>query len=66
MASSVMTLSTENSEDIECFGDVSTFHGFAGLPDILDHGDEAHVPNFLSTERVKGRMQQHFELMSRN
>jgi len=58
--------SPEDSEDIECFTDVSTCNSFAGLPDIFDHDDEAHVPDFPSTERVEGRMQQHFELMRRN
>ena len=53
-------------EDIECFTDVLTCNSFAGLPDIFDHGNEAHVPDFLSTERVEGRMQQRFELMCRN
>ena len=50
--------SPEDSEDIECFTDVSTCNSFAGLPDIFDHDDEAHVPDFLSTDRVEGRMQQ--------
>ena len=58
--------SPEDSEDIECFTDVSTSNGFAGLPDIFDHDDETQVPDFLSTERVEGRMQQRFELMCRN
>ena len=58
--------SPEDSRDIECFTDVSTCNDFAGLPNIFDHDDEAHVPDFLSTERVKGRMQQRFELMCRN
>jgi len=62
----VTALSPEDSEDIECFTDVSTCNSFAGLPDIFDHDDEAHVPEFLSTERVEGRMQQRFELMCRN
>ena len=66
MASSVMTLSTENSEDIECFIDISTCDSFAGLPNIFDYGDEAHMPEFLSTEHVEGRVQQRFELMCRN
>ena len=58
--------SPEDSEDIECFTDFSTCNSFAGLPDIFDDDDEAHVPDFLSTECVEGRMQQHFELMCRN
>jgi len=58
--------SPEDSEYIECFTDVSTCNSFAGLPDIFDHDDEAHVPDFLSTERVEGHMQQRFELMCRN
>jgi len=58
--------SPEDSEDTECFTDVSTCNSFAGPPDIFDHDDEAHVPDFLSTERVEGRMQQRFELMCRN
>jgi len=62
----VTALSTEDSEDIECFTDVSTCNSFVGLPDIFDHDDEAHVPDFLSTERVEGRKQQRFELMCRN
>jgi len=66
MASSVITLSTENSEDIECFIDISTCDSFAGLPNIFDYGDEAHMPEFLSTEHVEGRVQQRFELMCRN
>ena len=33
---------------------------------IFDNDDEAHVQDFLSTERVEGRMQQRFELKSRN
>jgi len=49
--------SPEDSEDIECFTDVSTCNRFAGLPDIFDHDDEAHVPDFLSIDRVEGRMQ---------
>ena len=31
-----------------------------------NYSDEAHVPDFLSIERVEGRMQQRFELMCRN
>jgi len=58
--------SPEDSEDIEYFTDVSTCNSFAGLPDFFDHDDEAHVSDFLSTERVEGRMQQRFELMCRN
>jgi len=58
--------SPEDSEDIECFTDVSTCNSFAELSDIFDHDDEAHVPDFLSTERVEGRMQQRFELMRQN
>jgi len=58
--------SPEDSEDIECFTDVSTCKNFAGLPNTFDHDDEAHVPDFLSTERVEGHMQQLFELMCRN
>jgi len=58
--------SPEDSEDIVCFTDVSTCNSFAGLPDIFDHDDEAHVPDFLSTERVEECMQQLFELMCRN
>jgi len=49
--------SPEDSEDIECFTDVSTCNSFAGLPDIFDHDDEAHVPDFPSTERVEGRIE---------
>jgi len=60
------TPSPEDSEDIESFIDVSTCNSFAGLPDIFDHDDEAHVPDLLSTERVEGRMKQRFELMCRN
>jgi len=41
-------------------------NSFTGLPDIFDHDDEAHVPDFLSTERIEGCMQQRFELMCRN
>ena len=33
---------------------------------IIDHDNEAHVPDFMSTECVEGRMQQCFELMCRN
>ena len=44
----------------------STCNSFAGLPGIFDHDDEAHVPDFLSTECVEGHMQQCFELMCRN
>jgi len=47
--------SPEDSEDIECFTDVVTCNSFAGLPDFFYHNDEAHVPHFLSTERVEGR-----------
>ena len=56
--------SPEDSEDIECFTDVSTCNSFGGLPDIFDHDDEAHVPDLFSTERVEGRIQLCFELMS--
>ena len=62
----VTALSSEDSEDIECFTEVSTCNSFAGLPDIFDQDDEAHVPDFLSTERIEGRMHQRFELMCRN
>ena len=55
----------ENLEDIY-LTDVSTSNRFAGLLDDFDHSDEAHVPDFLSIERVEGRMQQRFELMCRN
>jgi len=33
----VTTLSPENSEEIECFTDVSTCNSVAGLPKIFDH-----------------------------
>ena len=46
--------------------DVSTCNSFSGLLDDFDHSDEAHVPDFLSNERVEGRMQQRFELVCRN
>ena len=46
----------ENHEDIY-LTDVSTCNSFAGLVDDFDHGDEAHVPDFLSNERVEGRRQ---------
>jgi len=62
----VTALSPEDSEDIECFTDVSTCNSFARLPDIFDHDDEAHVPDFFSTERVEGLIQLCFELMCRN
>jgi len=62
----VTAISPEDSEDIECFTDVSTCNSFAGLPDIFDHDDEAHVPDFLPTKRVEGRMHERFELMCRN
>ena len=62
----VNALSPVNSEDIECFTDVLTCNSFAELPDIFDNDDEAHVPDFLSTERVEERMQQRHELMCRN
>jgi len=62
----VTTLSPENSEDFECFTDISTCNSFADLPHVFYHGDEAQVPDFLSTERVGGHMQQRFELMCRN
>jgi len=55
----------ENLEDIY-LTDVSTCNIFAGLLDDFDHSDETHVPDFLSNERVEGRMQQRFELMCRN
>jgi len=58
--------SPEDSEDVECFTDISTCNSFAGLPDFFDHDDEAHVPACRSTERVEGRMQQRFEFMCRN
>jgi len=50
---SVTAPSPEDSEDIECLSDVSICNSFAGLPDIFDHDDEAHVPDFV--ERVEGR-----------
>ena len=54
----VTTPSPEDSKEIEGFTDVSNCNSFAGLPDIFDHDDETHVPDFLSIERVEGRMQQ--------
>ena len=42
----------ENLEDIY-LTDVSTCNSFAGLLDDFDHSDEAHVPDFLSNERVE-------------
>jgi len=64
----VTTPSREDFENIECFTDGSTraCNRFAGLPDIFDHDDQAHVPDFLSTEHVEGHMQQRFELVCRN
>jgi len=56
----------DNSVDIECFTDVLTCNSFAGLPDIFDHSYEAHVRDFLSTERVEGRIQQRFKNMCCN
>ena len=41
----------ENLEDIY-LTDVSTCNSFAGLLDDFDHSDEAHVPDFLSIERL--------------
>jgi len=58
--------SPEDSEDIEGFTDVSTCNSFAGLPDIFDHDDEAHLLDFLSTERVEALMQSRLELICRN
>jgi len=54
--------SPEDSEDIECVTHLSTCNSFAGLPDIFDHDDEAHVPDYC----VEGGMQQRFELMCQN
>ena len=62
----VTTLSPEDSEDIKCFTKVSTCNSFAEFLDVFDHDDEAHVPDFLSTQRVEGHMKKHFELICRN
>jgi len=43
----------KHSKDIEFVTDVSTCKRFAGLSDIFDHDDKAHVPDFLLTERVE-------------
>ena len=40
-------------------------NSLAGIPNIFDHDDEAHVPDFLS-KRVERCMQQRFELLCRN
>ena len=48
--------SPEDFEDIECLTDVLTCNSLAGLHDIFDHDNEAHVPDILWTERVKGRI----------
>ena len=61
------TPSPEDYEDIKCFTDVlSCINKFTGLPDIFDHDDEAHLPDFLSIERVEARLHQRSQLMCRN
>jgi len=52
----VTTPSPEDLEDIECFTDFLTCNSLSGLHDIFVHDNEAHVPDFFRTERVKGRM----------
>jgi len=58
----VTTASPQDSEDT----DVSTCNSFAGFSDIIDHDNDAHVPDFLSTEHVEVHFLQLFELVCRN
>ena len=41
-------------------------NSFSALGDNFDNSDEAYVPEFLSQERVAGRLQQRFEVMCKH
>ena len=45
---------------------VSHENSFSALGDDFDNSDEAYVPEFLSQERVAGRLQQRFEVMCKH
>ena len=40
---------------------LACMHSFSSLSEVFDSRSEAHVPAFLSDERIEGRLQQRFE-----
>jgi hypothetical protein len=56
-------ISTDALSDISITASVPACNSFSSLPEVFDSRSEAHVPAFLSDERVEGRLQQRFEHM---